>query len=502
MNYIDQNYRTLGGDHPGLDRIDALPRWGRERPHTPGSKEPSPRRGAGPVARIAFFDVDKTVLSVNSASLWVRRELRLGNLGRLAAARAFVWAPPTSSAPRASSAPSSRRWRRSAASARRTSTRAPSISGARRSAAFVRPTARARVATHRARGDRVFLLTTSSSYLAHEISAELGCDGYLCTRMEVEDGLFTGRIEPPLCYGEGKVTRAAALAAELGVSLADCSYYGDSYSDLPVLLAVGESRRGEPRPAPSPPRAAARHSRRGLGDDPEMSPLRRPRAVGASGISGGAGGCAAGGLAATGATAGTARRRASRRSQKIDAGHHGRAEQHGGPQRHRLAPTRTARSHRRLGIGIELPRPRLGETTQRALVGPHGGELLRRVDLAHGLAHEGARRVAHPRDHERLPPGRRPRDPAAGGHALERGGHGVHGPVGAEGEGLDRGGRRGLLVRRLHGDVGRALADGDAHVARARGLPPEGEAHRLPQHLPRARRARPPVLPVGAQIRS
>jgi phosphoserine phosphatase len=66
--------------------------------------------------------------------------------------------------------------------------------------------------------------------------------------MEVEDGRFTGRIVPPVCFGPGKVERARVLAAELGVALADCTYYGDSYSDLPVLLAVGHPVAVTPDP--------------------------------------------------------------------------------------------------------------------------------------------------------------------------------------------------------------------------------------------------------------
>src|SRR5579862_7688908 len=40
---------------------------------------------------VAFFDFDKTLLSVNSAWLWVRRELRLGHVSRWQALRAGLW---------------------------------------------------------------------------------------------------------------------------------------------------------------------------------------------------------------------------------------------------------------------------------------------------------------------------------------------------------------------------------------------------------------------------
>ncbi len=104
---------------------------------------------------------------------------------------------------------------------------------------LIRPRALEAIEAHRAQGDLVYLLTTSSTYLSTLIAVELGLDGYLCNRLEVVDGRFTGRIHSPLCYGDGKVTHARRLADELGVALDECVFYTDSYSDLPMLLAVG-----------------------------------------------------------------------------------------------------------------------------------------------------------------------------------------------------------------------------------------------------------------------
>ena len=43
------------------------------------------------MAAVAFFDFDNTLLSVNSAWLWVRRELRLGHVTRWQAIQAALW---------------------------------------------------------------------------------------------------------------------------------------------------------------------------------------------------------------------------------------------------------------------------------------------------------------------------------------------------------------------------------------------------------------------------
>lgn len=197
---------------------------------------------------IAFFDVDKTVISANSATLWIRRELRLGHVGWTVALRGAFWLGLyTLGFARLDAAliDAVRTLRGKRESDIRDRTLAFWHEEVR---PLIRPGARAALAAHRARGDRVYLLTTSSTYLSHELAAELGCDGYLCNQMDVADGLFTGGVAQPLCFGAGKTTRAAALAAELGVALSACTYYGDSYSDLPVLRAVGTAVAVNPDP--------------------------------------------------------------------------------------------------------------------------------------------------------------------------------------------------------------------------------------------------------------
>lgn len=188
---------------------------------------------------IAFFDVDRTLVSANTASLWIRRELKLGHVTRAQALRGAFWLGiyALGFAPMDTvlvDAVATLRGKRESDIHDRT------VAFWREEVRqLIRPGARVAVEIHRARGDRLYLLTSSSTYLSSELAGELGCDGYLCNRMEVADGLFTGGLARPVCYGAGKAALAATLAAELGVPLSACSYYGDSYSDLPILLAVG-----------------------------------------------------------------------------------------------------------------------------------------------------------------------------------------------------------------------------------------------------------------------
>ena len=59
------------------------------------------------------------------------------------------------------------------------------------------------------------------------------------TRGEVVDGVYTGRLDGPFCYGAGKVAAIEEFARWDGLDLAQCYAYCDSASDLPMLEAVG-----------------------------------------------------------------------------------------------------------------------------------------------------------------------------------------------------------------------------------------------------------------------
>jgi HAD superfamily hydrolase (TIGR01490 family) len=103
---------------------------------------------------------------------------------------------------------------------------------------LVRPGARAAVEQHRERGDRTAIITSSTIYIARLAAADLGIDDALAPRMIVEDGRFTGHCEEPLCSGPGKIAHARAAAERAGVALADCAFYTDSYTDVGLLEQV------------------------------------------------------------------------------------------------------------------------------------------------------------------------------------------------------------------------------------------------------------------------
>ena len=189
---------------------------------------------------IAFFDLDRTLLSVNSATLWLKRELREQRISRLAALRAAGWVGlyqlgfgAMEDAIRAAVG--------ALAGTPEDDIRARTLAFWHEEiVGTIRPGATAAIARHKERGQAVWLLTSSSPYLSRPAADALELDGFLSNVFEVVDGVFTGAAREPLCFGPGKITWARQVAEQAGVSLDQCAFYTDSHSDLPVLEAVGE----------------------------------------------------------------------------------------------------------------------------------------------------------------------------------------------------------------------------------------------------------------------
>ena len=189
---------------------------------------------------IAFFDFDETLIVGNSGRLWIRRELRNGHISRTQALRATTWML---------------RYRLGFATmedALRTAIRSlqgtPEETLRRRTREFYeeevrqlyRGGARGALAQHRDRGEACVLLTASSLYLSELVRADLGLDDVICNRFQIRRGVHTGEPEGQLCFGTGKLRYAEDYARRRGVSLGACTFYTDSYSDLPVLERVGQ----------------------------------------------------------------------------------------------------------------------------------------------------------------------------------------------------------------------------------------------------------------------
>jgi HAD superfamily hydrolase (TIGR01490 family) len=91
---------------------------------------------------------------------------------------------------------------------------------------------------HRARGDRLLVITSTISFVTQPICEMYGIHDLLATELELNDGHFTGRVLGKPCFGSGKVLRLKSWLEENEQTLAGSYFYTDSLTDLPLLEFV------------------------------------------------------------------------------------------------------------------------------------------------------------------------------------------------------------------------------------------------------------------------
>ena len=91
---------------------------------------------------------------------------------------------------------------------------------------------------HHLAGRDVIIVSTSGSEVVEPIGEMLGADHVIATRMEVEDGRYTGEISF-YAYADNKAAAIRDVAESAGYDLARSYAYSDSVTDIHMLEAVG-----------------------------------------------------------------------------------------------------------------------------------------------------------------------------------------------------------------------------------------------------------------------
>jgi HAD superfamily hydrolase (TIGR01490 family) len=197
----------------------------------------------------AFFDLDRTLIAENSGILYARHERANGRISRGQLARGLLWGGLYHLA----LVDIDKAFTQALAhyvgvSEREIADRTDTWFDADIAGRLL-PGARAAIDQHRAAGQRVVLLTNSSSYAAIAAKRHWGLDDWLANVFNTDaDGNLDGTMVQPLCYGAGKVVRAVAWAERHQVDLARSYFYTDSLTDLPMLERVGFPVAVQPDP--------------------------------------------------------------------------------------------------------------------------------------------------------------------------------------------------------------------------------------------------------------
>jgi HAD superfamily hydrolase (TIGR01490 family) len=99
------------------------------------------------------------------------------------------------------------------------------------------PDAIRRIREHRAAGHRTVLITAAASQFVEPLGPLF--DLVIGAELEERDGRFTGFMSAPPLVGEARAAWLRRFALQEVVDLRHCYAYADSYSDLPLLRAVG-----------------------------------------------------------------------------------------------------------------------------------------------------------------------------------------------------------------------------------------------------------------------
>ena len=188
--------------------------------------------------KAAFFDVDETLLRIDTGTSWIKYLRRRGEISMLdlmrAAYQGFLYRQALKSIdaivdPAVSKLQDeseqdmihkSQNWYRQCVE--------PEVSSDALEA----------IESHRQKGEEVVLLTGTTQFVAEALSKRLDIEHTLCSRLEVIDGKYTGRMERR-CWGEHKVVVAEEFADRHGVNLDESFFYSDSFLDLPMLNRIG-----------------------------------------------------------------------------------------------------------------------------------------------------------------------------------------------------------------------------------------------------------------------
>jgi len=103
----------------------------------------------------------------------------------------------------------------------------------------VYPEARRCVEWHQRQGHEVCIVSGAARFLAEPLATHLGVQHLVYTRLEIENGRFTGRVIEPICFGEGKVYWLQQFIEDEGIELSKSYFYTDSITDMPLLDLVG-----------------------------------------------------------------------------------------------------------------------------------------------------------------------------------------------------------------------------------------------------------------------
>ena len=199
----------------------------------------------------AFFDMDKTLIAENSGAMYMKYRYERGEVDELGAGQGARRLPSVQA--RRAGHPGVDAIDDAAAFRGRSRKRRSSKRRRELFDELVMPriypeAARADPRASGARRIEVAIVSGATRFVVEPLAEHLGIEHMFYTRLEVEDGRFTGRVIEPICFEEGKIYWLQQFIEEHGIDLARSYFYTDSVTDVPLLELVGHPVVTNPDP--------------------------------------------------------------------------------------------------------------------------------------------------------------------------------------------------------------------------------------------------------------
>ncbi|HPI91808.1 MAG TPA: HAD family hydrolase [Deltaproteobacteria bacterium] len=95
------------------------------------------------------------------------------------------------------------------------------------------------VRSHQERGHHLVVISNSPPFFVKQLALTLGVADIITTQVEAVNGVLTGKLVKPLCYGKGKREYALRWSAQNNIDLSQSYFYTDSFYDIDFLHDVG-----------------------------------------------------------------------------------------------------------------------------------------------------------------------------------------------------------------------------------------------------------------------
>jgi len=92
---------------------------------------------------------------------------------------------------------------------------------------------------HKGNGAVTAILSSSIVPLCSRVAGQFGIDDIICTVLETKDGIYTGETVSNLCFGMEKAVRMTDYCLINNINQSESYYYGDSIDDYHALAIVG-----------------------------------------------------------------------------------------------------------------------------------------------------------------------------------------------------------------------------------------------------------------------